>query len=208
MSRPVYFTYGRMNPPTPGHALLIEEMIKLGGDAPVYIFTSHSEDDRPKVRPRKKPGKNPLSPTYKKNLLRKVVKKINKKNPPIILSTSKKYNTPSNTNDRIIGTGPLNVIKYLHYKKGFDDLRMVVGSNRIADFNVFKKYLPKNVTLTTIPVGEKRKNNGISGTKARAAAFESDGEFRKCIAEGINNTECRNIRRKIISKSMPLGKTS
>ena len=208
MTGPVYFTYGRMNPPTPGHALLIKEMIKLGDGVPVYIFTSHSEDNHPKVRPRKKSGKNPLSPTYKKNLLRKVVQKINKKNrpSPTILSTSKKYNTPSNTTDRIIGTGPINVIKYLHYKKGFNDLRMVVGSNRGSNFNYLKNYLPKNVILTTIPVGPTRTKNGISGTKARAAAFESEDEFRKCIADGINNAECRNIKRKIIEKSMPLNK--
>ena len=96
MSKAVYFTYGRMNPPTTGHEMLIKEMIKMGDDpeigAPVYIFTSHSEDDFPKKRPRKTPGKNPLSVAYKKGLLRKVVKKINKKRSPIILSTSKKTN--------------------------------------------------------------------------------------------------------------------
>ena len=207
MSKAVYFTYGRMNPPTTGHEMLIKEMIKMGDDpeigAPVYIFTSHSEDEFPKKRPRKTPGKNPLSVAYKKGLLRKVVKKINKKRSPIILSTSKKTNVITNANNKIIGTGPLNVIKYLHYQKGFNDLRMIVGSNRVSGFGGLKKYIPKNVSLSIIPVGKKRTNNGISGTKARESAFKDEKTFRKCIAEGINNTECNNLRRKIIAKSLP-----
>ena len=217
MKGPVYFTYGRMNPPTTGHELLIEEMIKMGSHpqtgGPVYIFTSHSEDDHPKVRARKVIGKNPLPTRFKKNLIRKIVNKIKKNRPsPTILSTSKKNNIPQKTNNRIIGTGPLNVIRYLYNTEGFTDLRMIVGSNRgpgeKEGFNKILSRVPKDVSLMIIPVGNRRTNNGVSGSKSRKAVFKNDGgkEFRSCIASGISNADCEIIRKTIIAKKEPLKK--
>ena len=55
----VSFTFGRFNPPTTGHALLIGKLSKLGGDK--LVFTSHSNDKL----------KNPLPHKVKVKYLRK-----------------------------------------------------------------------------------------------------------------------------------------
>ena len=53
------FTFGRFNPPTTGHQLLVNKLAKLGGDK--LLFTSHSNDKL----------KNPLNHKQKISFLRK-----------------------------------------------------------------------------------------------------------------------------------------
>ena len=53
------FTFGRFNPPTTGHQLLVNKLKKLGGDR--LLFTSHSNDKL----------KNPLTHKQKISFLRK-----------------------------------------------------------------------------------------------------------------------------------------
>jgi len=55
----VSFTFGRFNPPTTGHQLLVNKLAKLGGDK--LLFTSHSNDKL----------KNPLNHKQKISFLRK-----------------------------------------------------------------------------------------------------------------------------------------
>ena len=55
----VSFTFGRFNPPTTGHQLLVNKLAKLGGDK--LLFTSHSNDKL----------KNPLTHKQKISFLRK-----------------------------------------------------------------------------------------------------------------------------------------
>ena len=62
-NKPVVFAFGRFNPPTTGHAKLVDVLNRLakkvGGDA--MVFTSHSNDKK----------KNPLNHKQKVNYLRK-----------------------------------------------------------------------------------------------------------------------------------------
>ena len=55
----VSFTFGRFNPPTTGHALLVNKLKKLPGDK--LLFSSHSNDKL----------KNPLPHKVKIKYLRK-----------------------------------------------------------------------------------------------------------------------------------------
>ena len=43
-SRSVYFTFGRMNPPTIGHGKVLEMLSKKAGKNPVRVFLSQSQD--------------------------------------------------------------------------------------------------------------------------------------------------------------------
>ena len=45
MSRAV-FTYGRFNPPTMGHDVLIDKLKSIASGDPVFVFTSQSNDPR------------------------------------------------------------------------------------------------------------------------------------------------------------------
>ena len=47
----VYFTFGRMNPPTIGHGKLLDKLASKAGRNPYKIFLSQSQDSK----------KNPLS---------------------------------------------------------------------------------------------------------------------------------------------------
>ena len=62
-SKPAVFSFGRFNPPTTGHAKLVDVLNRLAkkvsGDA--MVFTSHSNDKK----------KNPLNHKQKVNYLRK-----------------------------------------------------------------------------------------------------------------------------------------
>ena len=59
-----FFTFGKFSPPTLGHKLMIEEMIKKAGNADVYVVTSES------VRP----GSAPINVNQKVAILEEMFK--------------------------------------------------------------------------------------------------------------------------------------
>ncbi len=152
------FTFGRFNPPTTGHAKLVQKLIKssAGGYTPL-IYTSHSND----------PKKNPLSYKQKITYLRKFFSKVGV------------IDTPART--------IFEIVTDLH-NKGFTDIRMVVGSDRVKEFNtLIKKYngvkgrhgFYKFNSIQIISAGERDPDaddvSGMSASKMRALA--SDGNF-------------------------------
>ena len=60
------FTFGRFNPPTTGHELLVKKLMKVGSGTDVLLFSSHSNDKR----------KNPLNHREKVKYLKKFFGKI------------------------------------------------------------------------------------------------------------------------------------
>jgi len=60
------FTFGRFNPPTTGHELLVKKLMKVGSGTDVLLFSSHSNDKR----------KNPLNHRDKVKYLKKFFGKI------------------------------------------------------------------------------------------------------------------------------------
>ena len=75
----VYFTFGRMNPPTVGHGILLDKITKLSGSDPYKIYLSHSVDSK----------KNPLEYKDKVKYARKMFPKQARS---IIFDSSKKLN--------------------------------------------------------------------------------------------------------------------
>ena len=61
----VYFTFGRMNPPTLGHEMLLNKLAKAAGNNPYKIFLSKSTDAK----------KNPLKYNDKVKFARKMFPK-------------------------------------------------------------------------------------------------------------------------------------
>ena len=103
------FTFGRFNPPTSGHQKLIQQIIKKAGPlgADPLLYSSQSQD----------PQKNPLDFKTKMSYLKK------------FFGASKLKVVP--------GRGIRNVFDVLNdlYKKGYTNIQMVVGDDRIAEFN-------------------------------------------------------------------------
>ena len=104
------FTFGRFNPPTIGHEKLImaceREARKTGAD--VHIFASHKEDKK----------KDPLPWRDKVEFMKKAFPK---------------YRRTINDDGKIINA--LQAASYL-YGKGYRELTMVVGGDRILDFSL------------------------------------------------------------------------
>ena len=144
------FTFGRMNPPTVGHAKPVD-MIKRQPGKP-YVFLSHTQ----------KPKTDPLS--FQQKL---------------------KYAKQSFTGVQIGDPGVTNIIGALQAleKKGYSNVIMVVGSDRVKQFQEFlPKYNGKDFKFDSIKVvsaGERDPDaEGVEGMSAsKLKKFAVAGDF-------------------------------
>lgn len=166
-----YFTFGRFQPPTSGHAGLINAVRERAEatDSDAHIFVSSSVNNMTKYIKSKaykdmiksgefesvKANENPLNVAQKVHYLKKMHKGIN------IVNTTELGIT--NIVDIVENIGPDG----LGYKK----LVMVVGSDRV---DAFKRIFSDKPYVFIEPYGEKRVKGGISGTKMRLAAVNGD----------------------------------
>ena len=109
----VYFTFGRMNPPTIGHGKLLDKLSSISGRDPYKIFVSQTQDAK----------KNPLSYSDKIKSVRKMFPKHARS-----VMINKKVRTA------------MEAATFL-YNQGFRKIVMVVGSDRIREFDVLLKLL-------------------------------------------------------------------
>ena len=104
-SEQVVITFGRFNPPTSGHEKLLDAVKKTSKGSTYRIYASQSQDAK----------KNPLDQTTKAKYMKMMFPK-HKGN--IVISSSKTA---------------LEIASELH-DKGYTNLVMVVGSDRVKDF--------------------------------------------------------------------------
>ena len=156
------FTFGRFNPPTTGHEKLIDALAKQqskNAGSIMYVYPSHSQNAK----------KDPLPHTLKIAYMRKMFPKY-KSN--IIVSKSRTA---------------LEAAVELH-KKGHRSIVMVVGSDRVTEFNtLLNKYNGVDSrhgfygfdNIKVVSAGERDPDSegvsGMSASKMRAAA--ADGNF-------------------------------
>ena len=104
----VYFTFGRMNPPTVGHEKLLTKLAANARTFPYRVYLSQSQD----------PKKNPLQYREKVKFARKMFPKHARQ---IMLD-----NKIKNVFDVMVRL----------YNEGFNRAVMVVGSDRVREFEV------------------------------------------------------------------------
>ena len=106
------FTFGRFNPPTTGHELLINKVKEYAGSNDYYVFPSHTVDNK---------GKNPLDPEDKVGFMKEMF--------------------PDHKSSIIYDTEIKDAIKALKWleAKGYTDAIFVVGSDRVPAFQFIKK---------------------------------------------------------------------
>lgn len=104
----VYFTFGRMNPPTIGHEKLLNILASKAGKNPYRVFVSQSQDKK----------KNPLSYKDKVKVIRKMFPKYARN-----IMMNNKVKTAIDAAVQL-------------YNEGYVNLVMVVGSDRIREFDV------------------------------------------------------------------------
>ena len=183
-NKPVVFAFGRFNPPTTGHAKLVDVLNRLakkvGGDA--MVFTSHSNDKK----------KNPLNHKQKVNYLRKFF--------------GKKVKVPD------VSARTVFEIANALYSQGYRSIYMVAGSDRIREFDaLLKKYngtkarhgFYKFDEIQIVSAGERDPDaedvSGMSASKMRAAAEQGDFNTFK---QGVANKQFADKLYKDVRKGM------
>src|SRR5210317_402769 len=180
----IAFTFGRFNPPTIGHEKLINKVAQQRTDD-YKIYLSKSEDS----------SKNPLGARVK-------------------LSTMKQM-FPRHARSIVVNQSNmiLDIATDL-YNKGYSDITMVVGSDRVREFDtILKKYngvksrhgLYNFDSINVVSAGERDPDaegaTGMSASKMRTAAKNKDFEtFKKGLPASFARSKnaqdlFRNVRK-------------
>lgn len=157
--RAVYFGFGRMNPPTIGHGKVLDKLSSLAGSNPYRMYLSQSQDAK----------KNPLG--YKEKV--KISRKMFPKHARSIIMAPKLRNA-------------MEIASAL-YKEGFVKVVMVVGQDRLREFDVLlNKYNGKKARhgfynfqdIKVISAGQRDPDaegvEGMSASKMRKAAADNE----------------------------------
>ena len=161
----VVFTFGRFNPPTIGHEKLIKKVESVAGGANFLVYPSWSQS------PEKDPMPHNVKVKYMKLAFRKYADKI--------------------VSDPKCKTA-IHVVTKL-YDAGYTDVTMVVGGDRVSDFNkLINKYNGVKSThgfyefangVKVVSAGERDPDatgvEGMSASKMRKAAVDGDFESFK-----------------------------
>ncbi len=175
----VYFTFGRMNPPTIGHGKLIDTLAQKAGKMPYRVFVSQSQDAK----------KNPL--TYQEKI--KFVRKMFPRHARSIILNKKIRNV-------------LEASSNLH-DEGYINAVLIVGSDRIAEFTaLINKYNGVDgkhgfynfKSIKVISAGYRDPDaegvEGMSASKMRSAAVSNDfTKFAQGLPKTVSNNEAKRI---------------
>lgn len=177
--REIFFTFGRMNPPTIGHAKLLDRLSSKAGKNPYKVFLSQSQDAK----------KNPLSYADKVKHARKMFPKHGRN---ILLN--KKVRTAF---DAIVNL----------YDQGFKKVTMVVGDDRVNEFNaLLNKYngvkgrhgFYNFERIRVVSAGTRDPDSegaeGASATKQRNAAKDNDfTAFSQGLPKTLSNKDAKRL---------------
>ena len=177
--RTVYFTFGRMNPPTIGHEKLMTKLSEKSGKNPYRVYLSHSQDAK----------KNPLTFNEKVKYARKMFPKHARQ-----IMSDMKVKTVFDAATKL-------------YNEGFKKVAMVVGSDRINEFNaLLNKYNGKKgrhgfynfENINVISAGERDPDadgaKGMSASKMRQAVMEKDfTSFSQGLPRSVSNSEAKKL---------------
>jgi len=175
----VFFTWGRLNPPTIGHGLLLDTLAKKAGRNPYKVYLTQSNDKK----------KNPL--TYKDKV--KFARKMFPKH-----SRSIVYDTKMKT---------VFDVAVALYNEGNKNITMVVGSDRVKQFkDLLDKYNGEKKAhgfydfnrITVISAGARDPDaddlSGASASKQRASAAANDfTTFAQGTPKNVSNAECKAL---------------
>ena len=177
--RVVYFTFGRMNPPTTGHGKLLDVLSKKAGRNPYRIYLSQTADKK----------KNPLSYSDKVKHVRKMFPKHARS-----VMINKKVRTAIEAAVTL-------------YDEGFRKAVFIVGSDRVRNFDILlNKYNGKKAvhgfynfkSIEVISAGERDPDaddvSGMSASKQRDNATKNDfTSFAQGLPRSMSNNDSRRL---------------
>lgn len=177
--REVYFTFGRMNPPTIGHGKLLDTLAAKAGRNPYKVFLSQTQDS----------SKNPLSYSDKIKHTRKMFPKHARS-----IMINKDVKTAI---DAIVSL----------YDQGFRKVTMVVGQDRVVAFDtLLNKYngvqarhgFYNFASINVVSAGERDPDadgiEGASASKQRAYAKDNDFiSFSQGLPSNVSTADTRKL---------------
>jgi hypothetical protein len=182
IKKPVVFAFGRMNPPTTGHGILVDKVKDLAKEhnASHEIVLSHSQDKE----------KNPLTPEQKVKHAKRFFPDTN------ITAADKEHPTLIHHAARLAAAG-------------HDHLIMVAGSDRVDEYkNLLNRYngkadkkgnIPFNFKkISVVSAGERDPDaegaTGMSASKMRHHASNNDFEsFRKGVPSHVSDEHAKGL---------------
>ena len=183
VEKKVVFTFGRFNPPTTGHEKLIDKVKSVAGSDDYRIYPSQSQNQ----------NKDPLPYAKKIAYMRKMF--------------------PKHKRSIAVDRNPKTAIDVATslYNAGYKDVTMVVGSDRVKEFEtLLKKYngvkarhgMYKFDNINVVSAGDRDPDaegvSGMSASKMRKAAADSDMDsFLKGLPKGFRDGKSlyRDVRK-------------
>lgn len=177
--REVFFTFGRMNPPTIGHGKVMDVLASKSGKVDYKVYVSQTQDKK----------KNPLSYNDKVKHARKMFPKHARN-----IISDKKVKTA------------IDAMVVL-YDQGYKNVTMVVGSDRVMEFDVLlNKYNGQKArhgfynfqSIKVISAGERDPDaegvEGMSASKQRENASKNDFvTFSQGVPKAMSNSDARKL---------------
>ena len=178
-SKTVYFTFGRMNPPTIGHEKLLNSLASNAQRNPYKVYLSQSQDKK----------KNPLEYSEKVKFVRKMFPKHARS---IILSK----------NVKTVFDACVEL-----YNEGYRNVVMVVGDDRVLEFKtLLEKYngvearhgLYNFKDIKIVSAGARDPDaddaSAASATKQRQAAADNDFvQFSHGLPKNFSNKDSKDL---------------
>ena len=175
----VFFTYGRMNPPTIGHEKLLTKLSNKSGKDPYRVYLTQSVDKK----------KNPLNFMEKVKYSRKMFPRHARQ-----IVADKKVKTIFDAVTRL-------------YNEGYRTINMVVGSDRLNEFDILlNKYNGKKAKhgfynfekINILSAGERDPDadgaEGMSASKMRQAVMEKDfTSFSQGLPKNMSNPDAKKL---------------
>lgn len=177
--REVYFTFGRMNPPTIGHGKVMDTLAKKSGKYDYKVYMSQSQNAK----------KDPLSYQDKVKHVRKMF--------------------PKHARQVMLDKDVKNVfdVAVKLYDQGYTKITMVVGADRIREFEVllgkyngtkarhgFYKFKSINVISAGARDPDATGVEGMSASKQRANAEKNDFvAFSQGVPTSMSNKDARKL---------------
>lgn len=175
----VFFTFGRMNPPTIGHEKLLDKLAQNSRGSSYRVYLSQKQDNK----------KNPLQYAEKVKIARKMFPRHARS-----IMLNKKVKTIFEALTTI-------------YNEGFANINMVVGSDRVSEFDILiNRYNGKKGKhgfynfrkINVISAGQRdpdaEGSSGASATKQREAAKSNDfTTFAQGLPKKVSNADAKRI---------------
>ena len=175
----VFFSFGRMNPPTIGHGKLLDKLASTAGRNPYRMYLSQSVDAK----------KNPLGYRDKIKFVRKMF--------------------PRHARSIMLNNNIRNAMEVASalYKEGYRKIVMVVGDDRVREFDILlNKYNGEKarhgfynfMDIKVISAGSRDPDaegvEGMSASKMRDAVSSNDfTQFAQGLPKNFSNADSKSL---------------